>query len=107
MPKARKHAKFSNRSEAMKAYWANKKSKKKGKAVNLEQEGIWSAEDRLVKVEKAEPPPPKNYRLRVDGFAWNRDLDVEINGIPEDLSTADKVRLLQLIGIVCRLVSEA
>jgi len=116
MPKARKHA--NTRSEAMKAAWAkrkagkvceaglDKKLKKLGHAaaaaVNLEREGIWSAEDKFVN--KAEPIPPQNYRLRIEGFSYNRNLDIEIRGVPDDLGLPERRRLLIMIGHACKLL---
>lgn len=106
MPKARKHA--NTRSEAMKAAWAKRKAGKPKKlsraaaaAVNLEREGIWSAEDKFV--DKPVALPPKNYRLRIEGFSYNTDLDIEICGVPDNLSQVDRSRLLILIGLACKL----
>lgn len=112
MPKAQKYVK--SRSEAMKAYWAKKKAKKHGKseklgqaaisAVELEQEGIWDAVGNRF-VEKAETPPSKSYRVKVDDFAYGVNLDLEIKGVPDNLSSYDRQRLSHLISLVCRLQS--
>lgn len=117
---AKKSKTATKRSEAMKAYWAEKKSKwpkgkpfkkskklkgtKIGKPILMVQEGEgWKALDAEADKKMLIPLLPKNYRLKIDGFAYDTDIDIEIRGVPDNLGTADKTRLLLLIGLACKL----